>query len=86
MTTTSKIIMGQQYRDTITGFEGQATAIYEYLHGCTRVNLSGRKVDANGNAEPVEYAFDSPQLVHVETGDQVVASKPGGPGKGNEAR
>ena len=33
--------LGEKYRDSITGFEGIATARVTYLYGCVRVALEG---------------------------------------------
>lgn len=56
------IQLGERYRDTITGFEGVATARFEYLHGCVRWNLTGVV-----NGEPKDFSFDEPQLEPVPT-------------------
>lgn len=37
----STVTLGKRYRDKITEFEGVATARYEYLNGCYRIQLSG---------------------------------------------
>jgi len=70
--------LGVDYRDEITGFEGRSTGLYLFIHGCTRVVLSGKSVDAEGNVEPVEYVFDAPQLIEVGTEKPVTTEKPGG--------
>lgn len=33
--------LGKKYRDSISGFEGIATARYTFLHGCERILLEG---------------------------------------------
>lgn len=53
---------GKKYHDPISGFEGTATAISEFLHGCRRIQLSG-----SVNGEPKDYVFDEPQLEPIET-------------------
>lgn len=54
--------LGKRYRDTISGFEGVATARYEFLHGCVRWQLSGEV-----GGEPKDFNFDEPQLEEVST-------------------
>ena len=74
------ILLGDTYKDNITGFTGTATAITRYLHSCNRVLL-----EANGlNTEGKEVAVwaDDQRLIHVATDTQVEATtKPGGPNK-----
>jgi hypothetical protein len=55
--------LGKRYRDTITGFDGTATARYDYLHGCTRWNLTRAHPEHGG---PQDAVFDEPQLEPVE--------------------
>lgn len=38
---TEDVQLGRTYRDTITGFEGVATAKVEYLHGTTKFLVEG---------------------------------------------
>lgn len=52
------VILGEKYRDGITGFEGTATARYEYLHGCVRYVLE--RGDKDGKLE--EFVFDEQRL------------------------
>jgi len=33
--------LGQLYKDSITGFEGTAVSITDYLYGCRRAGLEG---------------------------------------------
>ncbi|SLC05104.1 Uncharacterised protein [Mycobacteroides abscessus subsp. massiliense] len=78
MTTFStEIELGQKYRDIATGFEGTASAVYFFQHGCERVNLKG----LNGQGELVEYVFDAPELEHQASGLKVelLEKKTGGP-------
>lgn len=60
-----KIQLGKRYRDTITGFEGVATARTEFLHGCVRWSLLG--VIAG---EPKDFSFDEPQLAEVSDSER----------------
>lgn len=73
----TEAILGQRYYDSITNFEGVATGIFIYLHGCRRIQLSGTNEQTKG---PVEYVFDEPQLVEVETDKALEGDgRPGGP-------
>jgi hypothetical protein len=59
-TTDKPVALGTRYRDSITGFEGVATARYEFLYGCVRVLLEGTK-----DGKPAEYTFDEQRLTDV---------------------
>jgi len=72
---TTDIKLGERYRDTATGFEGTATSIHFYQHGCERVTIKG----INKNGEIVDYAFDAPELEHAKTGVVPVVERRGGP-------
>lgn len=57
----SAIDLGGTYRDKISGFEGVATARYEYMTGCVRYLLeSGGK-----DGKPEEFVFDEQRLEPV---------------------
>lgn len=73
----TNIRMGARYRDSATGFEGTATAVYFFQHGCERTLVKG----INGQGEVVEYVFDAPELEEVSTNKRVelVECKTGGP-------
>lgn len=60
MSTTFKteIDLGKKYRDSATGFEGTASAVYFFKHGCERVALKG----LNNQGDLVEFTFDAPEL------------------------
>lgn len=74
-----KAELGKRYIDKITQFEGTCTGIFEYMHGCRRIQIDGVKVDAQGNPEPIGYTFDEPQLTDSETGQELHTTRPGGP-------
>lgn len=65
--------LGEKYRDTITGFEGTATARHEFLYGCVRVTLEGHV-----EGKPEELAFDEQRLVDAETGELPAATATSG--------
>lgn len=73
----TEVELGQKYRDTATGFEGTASAIYFFQHGCERVALKA----LNGNGELVESVFDAPELEQLTSGRKVnlLEKKSGGP-------
>jgi hypothetical protein len=58
--TDEPVKLGERYRDSITGFEGVATARYEFLYGCIRVMLEGQK-----DGQPAEFTFDEQRLTDV---------------------
>lgn len=80
MTTTNEyktdIVLGELYRDEQTGLEGIATAVTFHQHACERVMIEFVN-DHDGKL--MEYVFDSPRLVHVETGVKATTEKTGGP-------
>lgn len=73
------IVLGDRYRDPITGLEGVATSVTWYLHACERVALEFLK-----DGEVKFEGFDAPRLIHVETDTQPTTTRTGGPG-GREA-
>lgn len=82
MTTRLKtdVELGDRYRDSLTEFEGVATAVTFYLHACERVTLEFIK-----DGELKYESFDAPRLIHVKTETQPTTTRTGGPG-GREAR
>lgn len=79
----SDIVLGERYRDTQTGLEGIATAIYFYQYGCERVSIE----TLNESDKTISgTAFDAPRLQHVESGKVATVKRTGGPGDGREAR
>jgi hypothetical protein len=67
--TVEPVVLGQKYRDTITGFEGTATGRFEYLFGCVRVNLEKGK-----DGEAKDCCVDEQRLVLAETGEAPLAT------------
>lgn len=77
---TTDVVLGDRYRDPLTGLEGAATSVTFYLHACERVMLEFLKDGV------LKYeSFDSPRLVHIDSGEQPQTTRTGGPG-GREAR
>lgn len=62
----SGCVLGEKYRDSISGYEGVCTGRAEYLYGCVQVCLSG------GDAgKPTTEWFDE---------QRVTLDSPAGPG------
>lgn len=72
----SDVQLGKTYRDEQTGYEGVATAISFYQHGCERVSLE--TYDAQ-RREVKSEVFDSPRLVDVKTLKKATSDATGGP-------
>jgi hypothetical protein len=77
----SQIVLGERYRDSITGFTGVAVARHEYIHGCTRVSLHAME-----GGDIKEFSFDAPALVAVKNEQQFTSKRTGGPGISPKAR
>jgi len=56
------VILGERYRDVVSGWEGVATARYEYMNGCVRIEISG----ADKDGKPEGFVFDIQQIEAVE--------------------
>jgi hypothetical protein len=59
--TDTTIELGRLYRDTVSGWEGTATARYEYMNGCVRVEISSHDKDG----KPEAFVFDIQQVEPV---------------------
>lgn len=86
----TKIVLGQRYRDEVTGFEGIAVGLFSYLFACDRVQLES---DATPDGTVKAHVVDAPALVKIDgrTFDPEAAiaeagGKTGGPGLGTELR
>lgn len=77
----SDIELGKEYRESQTGYQGFAIAIYFYQNSCERVELE--RYDKKRGLQ--SYAFDAKRLVEVESGKKVDSPQPGGPDRGNTA-
>ncbi len=69
------IELGKKYKDSITGFEGIATARTEYMFGCVNILLVGKELKSDGT--PNELWFDEQRLVPKGKDKK---EPPGGPG------
>lgn len=56
--------LGDEVKDTVSGFQGVAVARHMYLNGCHRISVQP-PVDKDGKL-PDTQSFDEPQLVVVE--------------------
>lgn len=54
--------LGKKYRDKITGIEGIATSVTEFLYGCRRIGLTYK----DGDGKPADVVFDEPSLEEVK--------------------
>lgn len=71
----SQIVLGERYRDSVSGYEGVATGVAFFLHGCERVTVE-QWVESAGDMR--ELTFDAPRLVHVDTAKPVRSDRTGG--------
>jgi len=55
--------LGQEVRDSITGFEGVVTGIAEYLYGCRQACVVSKTLHEN---KPVSAWFDEQRLVAAD--------------------
>ena len=65
------VILGHRYRDPVSGWEGTAVALINYMWGCRRVTVAG----VNADGKPDEYTFDEPQLEPSQEGPRLVISQ-----------
>lgn len=65
-------MLGSKVRDSVTGFEGVATAKHEYLNGCVRYSVEP-PIGYDGKL-PEAQTFDVQRLVVVEADVAVVSS------------
>ena len=75
-----RTVLGQRYKDPVSGWEGTAIAVHTYVYGCRRVTVAG----VNPEGKPDEYTFDEPQLENSDAGFPLVVTqtpltKTGGP-------
>jgi len=57
----SKIKLGEQVKDCITGFTGVVVARTEWLYGCVRLGVQSESLDDKGKVRDAIW-FDEPQL------------------------
>lgn len=71
----SDVELGEKYKDSQTGFEGIATAIFFFQYGCERVEIQAYDAERQ---EIRSITFDAPRLVSAKTGKAPVVSRTGG--------
>lgn len=81
--TTDRAVLGNTYRDRITGFLGIAVSRTEYLYGCVRVCLETG--DEKREKSVTEY-FDEQRLEAVKGVRLESTAIAGGPGDAPPAR
>lgn len=57
----SDIVLGDTYRDQVSGWKGVATAVYFYLNKCVRVSIDA----SDENGKPKGFIFDAEQIMRV---------------------
>lgn len=57
------IELGDEVKDSVSGFKGTVVATHTYLHGCTRFSVCSK---SNKGAKPEVESFDEPQLIVVK--------------------
>lgn len=79
-----EIVLGQEVKDTVSGFTGVAVSRHSYLAGCHRITIQP-PIDKDGKL-PESQTFDETQLVAIGAGihglEEVEKPKaPGGPSR-----
>jgi hypothetical protein len=74
----TKITLGSKVRDTITGFEGIATARAEYLSGCVRILVQPYGLTKDGKMFEGEW-IDQGLLEAVKAEKENATDVTGGP-------
>lgn len=64
-------VLGDTYKDVITGFQGVCIAKAQYLTGCDQSGLKLRSLDKDGKT-PDAIWFDDTQLVKVARAKRIV--------------
>ena len=73
-----KFDLGQELKDSITGFQGVAMVRSEYLTGCNHYGLQSR--DQRKDGEPISWVyFDETRLVLVDRVAEKSIGSTGGP-------
>lgn len=76
--------MGEEVRDTVSGFTGITTAKYVYLNGCIRYCVEAEGKDGP-QSKPLELVFDQQRLQLVD-GEATSHATAGGPRDDAHAR
>jgi hypothetical protein len=74
----TQIELGDEAKDTITGFQGIVIGVTKWIHGCRRITIQPKELK---DSEPVAaHTFDEPQLVIVKKAQAETTGLTGGPG------
>ena len=60
-----RVQLGDEVRDIVTGFQGIATAMIQYLVGCRHVGITSTELKDDGEPRPVQW-IDEPQVEVVK--------------------
>lgn len=63
----TKVKLGQEVRDKVTGYQGIAVSVVEFLYGCRRIGIQAKPKKGEDKPPEVEL-FDEPQLEIVSQG------------------
>ena len=73
----SEIQLGDEAKDTITGYKGVVVCVGQWLHGCKRLTIQPQGLK---DGKPHEaLTFDLPQLVLVKSNGHIPNVSKGGP-------
>ena len=73
----SQVNLGDEVRDTITGFEGVVVAVTKWLHGCRRITVQPRTL--HEGKVPDTASFDEPQVEVLKSASVATTGNTGGP-------
>lgn len=71
------IRLGDRVRDTISGWEGIATARYDYINGCVRWQVDG--ADKDGKPDGFVFDYQSLEIVEEAVKPSAPLARTGGP-------
>lgn len=80
------IELGDEVRDTISGFTGIVIGRTEWLYGCVRIGVSPRKVNKESGKIIDAQWFDEPQLEVLTPRKKPNKLSGGGPDRHEEKR
>ena len=71
------IHLGDEAKDSVTGYRGIVTCKSVYLNGCVRVGLQSQELR---EGKPIDsYYFDIEQVVLIERSKVLMSDRSGGP-------
>lgn len=77
-----KVILGNEVKDSISGFKGIAIGRAEYMTGCVQILVAAK--NQNVGEKPAEYWLDEQRLVVTNAGafgmpEEIIEEAPAGP-------